>query len=209
MSPRPTDDELRARLARLDPSGDLSVEPAGGLRAAQQMERAMQTLEPTPTTPPRRFSSRRLAVAGGVALAAAAAAATTGVLVWGGGTPAAEPTTLDLSLSEQAATASCIQFSQAVLADMPVAFAGTVTAVAEDEVVLDVDRWFTGGDADRVRLDVPGGISPEAAALWYGVDFRQGGSYLVTATDGNVNSCGYTSPLTPEMEAAFERAFPR
>jgi hypothetical protein len=171
------------------------------------MERAMQTLEPTPTTPPRRSAGRRLAVAGGATLAAAAAV-TTGVLVWGGGVPADEPTTLDLALSEQAATASCIQFSEDVLADMPVAFAGTVTTVGDDEVVLDVDRWYTGGDADSVRLDVPGGIGPEAAALWYGVDFQRGERYLVTATGGNVNSCGYTGAATPEMEAAFERAFP-
>ena len=207
MSPRHTDDDLRARLARLDPAGALPVEPATGPRAGQQMERAMQTLDTPTTTGPRR-SRRRLAVVGGTALAAAAAA-TAGVLVWGGGDGAAPgaPTTLDLALSEQAATAACIQFSEDVLADMPVAFAGTVTTVAEDEVVLDVARWFTGGDADRVRLDVPGGIGPEAAALWYGVDFRDGERYLVTATDGNVNSCGYTAAATPEMEAAFERAF--
>ncbi len=208
MSPRHTDDELRARLARLDPAGAVPVEPASGSRAAEQMERAMQTVEPPSTTETRRLTPRRLAFAGGATLAAAAAA-TAGVLVWGGGDPPASdsPTTLDLSLSEQAATASCIEFSEDVLADMPVAFAGTVSAVADDEVVLDVDRWFTGGDADRVRLDVPGGISPEAAALWYGVDFQEGERYLVTATNGNVNSCGYTSAATPEMEAAFERAF--
>ena len=202
-----SDDELRARLARLDPAGALPVEPASGSRAGVQMERAMQTLDTSSTTGPRR-GPRRLAVAGGAALAAAAAA-TAGVLVWGAGDPPAAdaPTTLDLALSDEAATASCIQFSEDVLADMPVAFGGTVSAVAEDEVVLDVDRWFAGGDADRVRLDVPGGISPEAAALWYGVDFREGERYLVTATNGNVNSCGYTTAATPEMEAAFERAF--
>ena len=167
----------------------------------------MQTLEPVPTTDRSRRTPRRLAVAGGAALATAAAV-TTGVLVWGGGAPSPDqPTTLDLALSDQAATASCIQFSEEVLADMPVAFAGTVRTVGDDEVVLDVDRWFTGGDADRVRLDVPGGIGPEAAALWYGVDFQQGERYLVTATNGNVNSCGYTGPATPDLESAFERAF--
>jgi hypothetical protein len=207
MSPRHPDDELRARLARLDPAGALPVEPASGPRATEHMERAMQTLGTPSTTEPRR-SPRRLAVVGGATLAAAAAV-TAGVLVWGGGDPPASdaPTTLDLSLSDQAATASCIQFSEDVLADMPVAFAGTVSAVAEEEVVLDVERWFTRSDADRVRLDVPGGIGPEAVALWYGVDFREGERYLVTATDGNVNSCGYTTAATPEMEAAFERAF--
>jgi hypothetical protein len=39
------------------------------------------------------------------------------------------------------------------------------------------------------------------------VDFQQGERYLVTATGGNVNSCGCTTAATPDMEAAFERAF--
>lgn len=199
---RTPDDDLRARLRRLDPAGDLPVDPVSSPRAASAMERAMQTLDSPSTTPVRR--SRRRAVGAGLAAVTAAAAVTTGVLVLGGDDPAG---TLDLSLSEDVATASCIQFSEDVLARMPVAFAGTVSAVAEDEVVLEVDRWFTGGEAERVRLDVPGGVGPEAAALWYGVDFREGDRYLVTATDGNVNSCGYTTPATPEMEAAFDRAF--
>ncbi len=200
------DDDLRARLRRLDPAGDLPVDPVSSPRAAASMERAMQTLD-TPATSQR--PSRRWALAGAAALAAAAAG-TAAVLLLGGGDPApsaGEATTLDLSLSEQAATASCIQFSEDVLAQMPVALAGTVTAVGEDEVVLEVDRWFAGGDADLVRLEVPGGIGPEAAALWYGIDFQQGERYLVTATGGNVNSCGYTGPATPEIDAAFERAF--
>jgi hypothetical protein len=205
------DDELRARLARLDPIGDRPVEPAGGPRAAEQMERAMQTLEPPPSLDdrrrsPRRLSPRRVALAGGAVTAAVAGGVY--LAVDDPAPPVAEaPTTLELALSEQAATASCIQFDEQILADMPVAFAGTVESVTDDEVLLDVDRWFTDGDAGRVQLDVPGGISPEAAALWYGVDFREGGRYLVTATDGNVNSCGYTAAATPEMEAAFERAF--
>ena len=199
------DDDLRARLRRLDPAGDLPVDPVGSPRAASSMERAMQTLD-TPSTLPLRRSRRRPLVAGLAALAAVAAV-TTGVLVLGGDDPAGTTSTLDLSLSEDVATASCIQFSEDVLAGMPVAFAGTVDAVSDDEVVLDVDRWFTGGDADVVRLDVPGGVGPEAVALWYGVDFREGERYLVTATGGNVNSCGYTVPATPDMEAAFERAF--
>ena len=198
------DDDLRARLRRLDPAGDLPVDPVSSPRAAASMERAMQTLD-TPATPLR--SRRRLLTAGGAALAAAAAV-TTGVLVLGGSDPApGSPTTLDLTLSEGAATASCLEFREEILARMPVALAGTVSAVGEDDIVLEVDRWFAGGDADRVRLEVPGGIGPEAAALWYGIDFRAGERYLVTATDGNVNSCGYTAPATPDMEAVFERAF--
>jgi hypothetical protein len=205
------DRELRARLARLDPAGDQPVDPVGSSRAAERMERAMQTLEPLPTTPPRRSATRRLAMAGGAALAAAAAV-TAGVLVWGGddpapmaGAPAGEPTTLELSLPRSDVAASCLAFDEQFLAAMPVAFAGTVVTGSDDEVVLDVDRWFTGGDADRVRLDSPGGGA--AVALGYGVEFAEGERYLVTAANGTVNGCGFTVPATPDMEAAFERAF--
>ena len=201
------DDELRARLARLDPAGDQPVEAASSPRAAEQMERAMQTLDPLPTTPPRRSSSRRLALAGGAGLVAAAAV-TAGVLVWGGDDappPAAARTTLELELPSSDAMASCLAFDEAFLATMPVAFAGTVVTDSDDEVVLDVDRWFTGGDADRVRLDSPGGGA--AVALGYGVEFSEGERYLVTAADGTVNGCGFTVPATPDVEAAFERAF--
>ena len=99
--------------------------------------------------------------------------------------------------------ASCIVFDEQSLAGLPVAFAGTVETVADDQVVLDVDRWFTGGDADRVLLSMP----DAGVAYEIGVSFTEGERYLVTATDGTVNGCGFTVPATPDMEAAFERAF--
>ena len=200
------DDELRARLARLDPIGDRPVEAASSPRAAEQMERAMQTLDPLPTTPPRR-TVRRLALAGGAALAAAAAV-TAGVLVWGGddAAPAGdEPTTLTLAMPPSGQFASCVPFEVQFLADMSPAFAGTAVEVGEEHVVLDVDRWYAGGDADRVRLEAPGGAAAEA--LGYGVDFEEGQRYLVTAANGTVNGCGYSGPATPELEQAFDDAF--
>ncbi len=39
--------------------------------------------------------------------------------------------------------------------------------------------------------------------------FRVGERYLVTATDGTVNGCGFSGPATPELERAFEEAFAR
>jgi hypothetical protein len=101
--------------------------------------------------------------------------------------------------------ASCIQYSVDVLADMPVAFSGEVTAVEGDTVVLDVDRWYRGGDAERVELIAPAG---DTAALIGTVDFAPGKRYLVTATgEGAVNSCGYTAEWSPAMAADFEKAF--
>jgi hypothetical protein len=113
-------------------------------------------------------------------------------------------TTLDLALPPSDALASCIQFDVAFLRQMPVAFAGTATEVGGGRVVLAVDRWYRGGDADRVVLSVPG---EQTSVALDGVDFRDGGRYLVTATDGTVNGCGFSGPATPELEDAFARAF--
>lgn len=196
------DDDLRARLRRLDPAGGLPVDPASSPRAASSMERAMQTLEPPATS---RRAPRRTRLLAGAAVLGAAAAVTAGVLLTlpgdaGGGDPLAT-TTLELPASDVAP--SCAGFEVATLANMSPAFAGTAVEVGEDSVVLDVERWYTGGDADRVVLEVPG----RASTATLGFEFRQGERYLVTAANGTVNACGYSGPATPELEQAFEEAF--
>jgi hypothetical protein len=199
---RHPDDDLRARLRRLDPAGDLPVDPVTSPRAAQHMERAMQTLEPSPARAPRRTG-----VLVGTAVLGAAAAVTAGVLLIGADedpAPADAPPPLVLDLPASDATASCLPFDVATLAGMSPAFAGTVVEVDEDSVLLDVDRWYAGGDAERVELAARGG---DAVALGYGVDFRDGERYLVTAAQGTVNGCGYSGPATPEFERAFVEAF--
>ena len=40
-----------------------------------------------------------------------------------------------------------------------------------------------------------------------GVELVAGEEYLLTATDGVVNGCGFSGPSTPELEAAFDEAF--
>jgi hypothetical protein len=111
---------------------------------------------------------------------------------------------LELSLGEGAgAMASCLAFEVAILADMPLAFEGTVSAVEGEQVTLAVDHWFKGTDASTVELSAPAGMG----ALIGGIEFTAGSTYLVTATDGVVNYCGYSGPSTPEYRAAFEQAF--
>ena len=118
----------------------------------------------------------------------------------GGGTDA-EP--LELSAGGGDQMMSCLAFDPAVLADMPVAFEGTATAVEGDSVRLDVDRWFKGGETDEVVLLAPQGLE----ALIAGIPFEVGGQYLVSATDGQVNYCGFSGESTPELLAGFEAAF--
>jgi len=208
------DDELRTRLGRIDPAGpDVPVDPATSPRAAELMERAMQQTstdeEPDVDLPRSRPGRRPAWWAAGIAAVAAVAAA---VFVFGGsgspvpnGSPGGDDTTT-LALSLPATPeARCRAFDVAVLRTMQVAFEGTVTATDGEQTTLTVDRWFTGGDADRVTIDVPDGRTSESL----GIEFRSGARYLVTATDGTVNGCGYSGPATAELESAFADAFPR
>jgi hypothetical protein len=121
----------------------------------------------------------------------------------GGGDPIAATPPLELNAGGDNVMSSCIAFSVEFLAPMPVAFEGTVVASEGDSVTLDVDRWFKGGEASQVVLRAPQGLE----ALIDGIAFEVGSQYLITATDGNVNYCGFSAKSTPEMRAAFEEAF--
>ena len=112
---------------------------------------------------------------------------------------------LVLSLGEgQDAMASCIALSPELLAPMPLAFAGTASAVDGERVVLDVTQWYRGGDAASVELTAPAGLE----ALIGGIDFQIGQSYLVAASDGFVSYCGFSGPDSPELRSIYDAAFP-
>lgn len=158
------------------------------------------TLEPSPVQRRSGFFPR-LAVAAAV-LAAVFVVGT--IVLSGDGEPdqVAGPA-LELTAGPHDALASCLAFDVATLATMPVAFEGTVTAAAGEQVTLDVDTWFAGGDSQQVLITAPAGLE----ALIGGVDFAVGEQYLITATDGTVNYCGYSGPATPDFRAAFQQAF--
>lgn len=204
MSPRPEGaDDLRARLARLDPvPPTLAVDPSTSRQAHELLERTMLTA-PSSTSPDAPSSHPRR-TAWVVAAAASVLVVSGAVFGLSGGDakiPAKAPTSLALTLGASDAMAMCLPFDGAILAGFPVAFAGTVTTVEGSEVTLDVTRWFTGGTADQVVLTATG-----SAAL-DGVDFAAGGDYLVTAADGAVSSCGYSGASSDFLLQAFEQAF--
>ncbi len=212
-----SDDELRTRLARLDPAPAGSpVDPVTSPRAQELVERVMQTPEtrivPTPDPVDELAARRRRPWL--IPLAAALLAVLVGTVVvlssgGGGGSPAGDapggedPTTLALSLPDSGVANSCLRFDVEFLAQMPVALAGTVTAIQPRRVTIDVDRWYRGGDTDVVTI----GIQDSSSVALDGVDFREGERYLVTATNGVINGCGFSGPATPELEQAFEEAF--
>jgi hypothetical protein len=214
-----SDEELRTRLSRLDPAPAGSpVDPVTSPRAQDLVERVMQTPE-TPTLPAADPADELAARRRSPSLIPLAAAMLVAVVIGtivvlsggervadspsGGAATAQEQTSLDLSLPSSGVAGSCIVFDVEFLAEMPVALAGTVTAIQPRRITLDVDHWYRGGDADVVTI----AVQDSGSAALDGVDFRQGERYLVTATDGVISGCGFSGPATPELEQAFEQAF--
>ena len=192
-----TDDELRTALAKADPA-PRSVPPL----SRELLERTMTSdlmSETVATAPARRRSW--LPAAAAVVLAGTAGAY---ALTAGGDDPASE---LQLALPGGDGTSmmSCVPVQADFLADMPVVVAGTVIGVTGGEVRLDVTRWYRGGDADTVVLTNP---SADMQVLLGATDFRTGEDYLVSATDGTVNACGFTGPASAELQQVYDEAFP-
>ena len=168
------------------------VDPITTDRARAQMEDIMSTATTQTPTQPRRY---RLAAAVAAAFVVVVGATMLGNL----GTP--EP--LVLAANGGDSMAICAPFDQATLATMGPAFAGTVVELTDSVATLEVDRWFTDGEAQVVEI----GYTPGFEALIGTPDLEVGQRYLISTTDGIVNGCGYSGPATADYEATFERAF--
>lgn len=189
------DDRLRNRLAASNPvPPSHPVDPFTSNRARAQLEDIMSTATTQPRTRPGRM---RLVLAVAAALVVVVGGAT---LFSGLGT--SQPPMV-LTANGGDAMASCIRFDPAILADMSPAFSGTVTEMTDSTVTLEVDHWYTGGKAKTVEIQ----YTPGFEALIGTPSFDVGQRYLITATDGVVNGCGYSGPATPDLEAAFNQAF--
>ncbi|MBK5267961.1 MAG: hypothetical protein JJE47_11070 [Acidimicrobiia bacterium] len=198
-------EELRNSLKRLDPmQAAVSTELPTTESSRHRMERVMSTTTHL-TTPPSGVRTPKRWVPALATLVVAAIAVS--VFTFGGaGTdpaPVAGPP-LELSLGDSNVLASCIIFDVAILRDMPIAFEGTVTGVDGARGTLTVDHWYKGGAAAEVALT---GGSADMVSLIGAFPLEVGSSYLIAATDGNVNFCGYSGPASPELRGYFEEAF--
>jgi hypothetical protein len=191
------DDELRARLARLDPlHGDRServpVRSHDDPASRQHLEHIMNTTR-----------TRNLTVLG--AAAAIIAVAVIGIVALSGDeNDGSDVAAVQLTAGESNTIASCMVVDAAILADMPMAFSGTVDAIEGDTITLSVDDWYKGGESDTVQINVPSGIT----SIYADVEFTVGNHYLVSAADGTVNYCGFSGAATPELQAVYDAAFP-
>ena len=199
-------DELLRRLRKENPvPPEVDVDPVGSNRFQALMEEMMissskSDAEPRLDRSPARPKSRRaIAVAAAAAVVFGAAA----IVNLNRGGQAEAP--LALSVAADDLMTMCVPFDVGFLSEMPVAFGGTVASATDETVVIEVDRWFKGGDSDIVEVSAP---MAGTSILLDGVDFEVGRRYLITATNGTINVCGFSGEATPELEAAFTEAFP-
>jgi hypothetical protein len=99
----------------------------------------------------------------------------------------------------------CAMPSAETLSTFDTAFSGTVTSLDGGTATLEVDQWYAGDEAATVTVESP---SEDLQDLLMAVDFQEGKTYLVSATDTRVTLCGFTAEQTPELEAMYAEAFP-
>lgn len=196
-------DELRERLARLDPMhSGVPTQRTTTESSRELLETIMSTTRQSterPATNPRRGWTVAAAAMAALVLAVAG-----GIALYGDEQPTvAAP--LELNAGGDDVMASCIMFSPDELDRVAdIAFAGRVIAVEGDTVGLSVDTWYRGDEeVGQVVLNAPQGME----ALIGGIPFEVGEQYLISAQAGNVNYCGFSGPSTPELRAGFEAAF--
>lgn len=100
----------------------------------------------------------------------------------------------------------CAVPSAETLATFDTAFEGTVTSVSDGTATLSVDEWYAGDEAATVTVEAP---SKALEDLLMAVDFQEGRTYLVSATDDRVTLCGFTAEASPELESLYSEAFAR
>lgn len=201
---------MRDQLRRLDPMPpSVRTIAHSGPEARELVERIMtnpidhQAQATDPERRRRSWTTRTAAAAVGLVAVVAIAAVGAGL---GGGSAPTSPipdVAVRLALPVFDAAGSCPVFDVADLRRAPIAFGGTVTAIENGVVELDVDHWYRGGTAATVELEAP---ATDAVAL-DGLAFDVGGRYLVSATGDTANGCGLSGAATPELRAAFDRAF--
>ena len=212
------DPQLRALLGQADPARSLTPADPEGL--ARLLEDTMsQDLETRPeleqTTELRRrgplawlVAAAAVAVIAGGGYAAVSAMQDNGTVQQAGPStspvePVDEPTVVTLQ-APTAVSGKCAALTPELLGSAEVAFAGTVTAVDGDVVTLTPTETFAGESAQEIEVV---GMSPDLRALGGQPEFVVGGTYLVSATGGQVSACGFSGPATPQLQKLYDGAF--
>jgi hypothetical protein len=208
------DDELLARLWSVDPAS--SLPPADPAWVARLLEDTMTDVEREGETVPTRETGTHgrnpltwLVAAAAVLIIAGVGAFgllahDSGDKVPGAGSDPVHTVT-HLSAAPGGSSGKCMVPNADLLGTQTLAFAGTVQEFTGGVVTLVPTHFYAGDVTDVVEIEVP---SADMHALVGAVQFEDGGRYLVSATGGRVTVCGFSGPVTPELTALYEQAFP-
>jgi hypothetical protein len=223
-------DELAARLRAADPAA--SLPPADADRVARLLEETMIEDHPHTATDERRPLAAATRRARLLSLGLAAAALVVGGVVanqlltddspppsatsndssqdnetGSDGAPAQPrndpPTVTELTLGDDALL-KCRVPDVEVLRSQSVAVDATVSNIDGQEVTFDVTQWFRGEPTDQLELRT---ASPELRLALSGVEFEEGGRYLVSALDGQVTLCGFSAEYNRDLARLYQRAY--
>lgn len=204
-----TDDELQERLRAADPAA--SLPPADPNRTARLLEDTMRddlSTESRATGARGRGPLTWLLAAVAVLVIAGVGAFGVAMLADDERAPRAEDPVTVTALRAPAApayAARCMAPSARTIAQQSIALEGTVDDINDDLVTLTPTRWYHGAPTDQVTITAP---APRLADLIGAARFEVGGSYLVSATHGQVTVCGLTAPYSAELAALYAEAFP-
>jgi hypothetical protein len=143
--------------------------------------------------------SRAAPIGAGLAVAAVAVVA----LLVGGSLrqPIAAPPSGGLGLG------LCVEhYSSEALARRSIAFDGTVTAIAGDDVTFQLNRTFRGPGASSISLAAPG-MTGSTVTSAGGPSFEIGSRYLVAGEDHLVWACGFSQPYDTNVAAEWASVF--
>jgi hypothetical protein len=102
------------------------------------------------------------------------------------------------------AAGRCMLPSAALLNQQSVAFQGTLTTLTDGTATFQVTHWYAGGPTDLAAVKAP---SPQLSDLVQAAHLRTGQDYLVSASHGNVTSCGLSGPARGPLLGLYHQAF--
>ena len=193
----PDADTVRRLVKSADPAATLI--PLRGDQLTRLTEDAMTAIDTQPETPtPRRRRSGLLI--GGLAVAAAAVVAAIAIpLAVGQQQP---PTVLTLQPTDPMAMCAVVT-ADAVDEFAEQAFRADVASIADGTVTLTVTERFRGEVSDTVQV-----VQGTDAALDGGpMIFEDGATYLISAADGEVLTCGLSGAADEGLEPIYDEAF--
>lgn len=210
------DPQLRALLRQSDPARSLTpADPQGLARLLEDTvsnDLDTRTDLPQQTTELRRrgplawlVAAAAVATIAGGGYAAVSSMQDNGTVEQAGPStsPVDEPVVVTLQAPAPVAT-KCAVPTPELLGSAEIAFAGTVTAIDGDVVTLAPTETYAGGSADEIEVV---GMHPDVRALTGQPEFVVGGTYLVSATGGQMSACGFSGTASPELQNLYDLAF--